>query len=438
MFGIAAAAPLGVNRDQLPSLSWRSAYIVDDGPTQSGRSVLVVSTSGGALETVAINASDGETRWTVPTTLSAIPPAEFDPPVAIDGVALVLTPSVHYFDGYGAELEGIDVATGAVKWSEHGTFAVFDAPTSCPGPWSGSAFCVVLASSPKSPLVLVAIDAATGRLEAKVPDIARRLAPGLYGTATNPPSLIDLALPTGVKWVDPVAKVFGSALYTSNAGWRIGRIGDVVLVTFGHVTSGGHNNLDQALTVALALTTGRILWRDAGSFECGSAADVDGPYLCVERGTVTVVSPSKPPSLTGGTVVIAGIDVETGKLVWRHPIGDPYAFITGEGIALSGASSFVVPNMAGHLLDLDVESGRERPVAAKQSFWCRVLQTFRDETVPRAPIRRTAVDSFVPCTADRKLLLGLAGAPPSAILAVGHLIWVTPEGLRGVATPRSI
>jgi outer membrane protein assembly factor BamB len=286
--------------------------------------------------------------------------------------------------------------------------------------------------------LLVAIDAATGKVLAKLTGISRRLGQSLYETSAAGLSLVDFAHPTGILWERSIDKVLGSSHYSPNAGWRIGLFGSTYVVTIGRATSSARQDLAESLTVGISASNGKVRWRDPGSFECGESTILAGPYLCLERGTVAITSADANPTLTGGSAVVAGLDPSNGHLTWRFRVGDVYSFVAGTGVALAGTHTLVVPGTHGTPSRLDVLDGTTAPVDAHEAFWCPVLQTFKDTTVSGPATRRAAVDAFSSCSAERRARAAPGGtSPPTAVVAASHAIWVGPRGLEAVPASSS-
>lgn len=415
--------------------TWVWDYPIYEGPTTSGQRVLVVTRSSGALALASLDAENGVVKWTVSTSLSAIPPAVLAPPAAADGRVLVLTPKTRAFHGYGVGLEGIDVNTGHVSWSLQGAFAVFDAPTTCTGPSGSEAFCVIVTTSLTGQLTFVELDPATGKVLEKIAGISRQIAPSLYENAKAPLSLVALQPAGGIQWVRSLSSLLGSSSYSPDFGWKVRRFGSIIVASFGHVSDGTSQNLSEARSVGISATTGAVLWRDDGAFECGGSALIEGAYLCDESGYIKIASASAPPELDHVHVTITGINPQTGTSTWRDTLGDPDAFVMGSGVAIASTTTVVVTSSSGKPSALNLLTGEIAPAGRSGHYWCPSFTTFDDKTVSGSPDRRSGPEAFSPCDGVRRPVSSSHAAfPPVAASGGGHEIWVTAKGLAAVSS----
>jgi hypothetical protein len=416
---------------------WTISTRVDEGPTVSGNSVVLVTSRSGGLSEVALNSGTGDVEWSLPFTLSLIPPTEEVPPAIVDGVALVLTPATSYFNGYGAGLEGVTVGDGVPAWTTKGALAVLTPPTVCPGPGGVDDFCVLVTTKSGGRPLLVVLSATSGATLAEYSGVEARLAPGLFETAKAPLSLTLFTVPGGYKWTRSISELFAGNDYSPQYGSQVGLFDGVFVMTLDHALSGNVEKLSQSLTVGVSSATGAVLWRDEGSFECGGVAVILGPYLCDETGTLTI-KPGKASALSKATATIEGVDPSTGRITWRFRVGDVEAFLGGSGVAVESGLSIVVPGLTGTPTLLNLDSGKATAVPVDTPLWCPREEAFADETVASSPLLRLGSAGFQPCNAYRLGVAASPGAtPPSAVFSGFHLIWVTAAGASAVPAPHA-
>jgi hypothetical protein len=155
---------------------------------------------------------------------------------------------------------------------------------------------------------------------------------------------------------------------------------------------------------------------------------VSGSYLCATSGKLTV-DPGKSSTLSHASVTIEGLDPASGHLTWSFRVGDVEDFLGGSGVAVLSAAKVVVPNLGGTPELLNLTTGVRSGVPATATLWCPREEGFVDETVSSDPLLRIGSASFASCNANRAATTAPAdSAPPSALVANSHLIWVTTTG----------
>ncbi|HTX01904.1 MAG TPA: PQQ-binding-like beta-propeller repeat protein [Acidimicrobiales bacterium] len=421
------------------ALPWGTHTHVVEGPVVAagGQDVLVVTTQNGSLFLDAVATASGDERWSVPVTLSAIPQPTLSPPAVVGRYTLALLPSDADVDrGYGAQLAGIDVATGQRIWQLHGSFIVLDPPTPCPGTEAGQWFCVVLSTSSQSKLLLAAIDAASGKVESEISGVSRRLATGLYESTGTPPRLVEIAFPTGVLWSKPLDSELGSAAYDLDYGWTIDLVGSSYLMSVQAKPSNGASQLATSLTAAVDVLSGDVRWRRPGSYRCNGAVVVVAPFSCRETGTLSLSASTGAPSLSSdASATIVGFDPRSGRARWQVRLARDglVGFIAATGYAVKGSQILVRP--AGRHTDpelLDLSSGDLSPVSPRQLFWCPQLPTFDEDYPGGASVQRTGVTTWFACRASGSFAKGTPPVSTSVgILAGGHVVVVLPGLLEG-------
>ncbi len=431
--GSAPSRPVGAPSLTSDSSTWSDRLATVEGPVAAplDGDVLALSDVDGALTLQAVSGSSGAVRWTVPATLSAIPAGIVAPPAVVGGIALALGPGPEQLaNGYGAIVEGVDVTSGRVAWTEHGIFIVTDPPTACPGPAATTAFCVVLQTSPTARPVFAVIDARTGKVEDEFSGVARRLADGLYESGGSAPNLVRISMPDGVLWSKPLDKVLGSSDYDLSYGWTIDRIGSSYLISVRARPRRSTADLSRARTVAVDQRTGDVRWRSSGQYRCGGVLPLSGPHVCDETGTLTRSSTFDKANLSrGATATLVGLDPATGRARWRVRIGDVAQFLGGGGYELGRGTSVVVPELhAGrHLIDLT--TGHTLPVASSARFWCPAPGWFGELYPNGQVVRRVAVTTWSGCDENGRTANGIPPPNPAVGVNVGGRFVVASSGV---------
>jgi hypothetical protein len=422
--------PRSVNR------SWTSHLRVVEGPTAAGVTVLVTTISNDQLEEVALNASTGGTEWSLPTTLSLIPPIVLVPPVAVDGVAIVLTPSKTTFNGYGAGVEGITLSDGALAWSEGASVGVLAPPTTCAGPKGLTYVCIILNTKDGGKPVMAVINPLSGHIVEEDGGFGMSLAPSLYETVGQPAMLEKFSPGGGFGWRRTVAGITTDESYGVDFQSPIDLAHGVYVVTFDQSSDGYVGDLADYKTIAISAATGKTLWTNPGAFECGGLTVVSGDYLCRESGSLTI-NPGQSPVLSEAAATIEGLNLTTGATTWRFRVGNVNDFLGGAGIGVASSDQLVVSDASdtGQLLDLRSGTTRAEPVG--KALWCPSEEEFSDETDPTDPLNRLGTDLLSECSLGHKPS-SLAIAPPSTAVKAGrYLVWAASTGVDATPVPGS-
>ncbi len=415
---------------------WTDRLNIVEGPVAAplSRDVLTVTYDQGNLTLYSISARNGARLWTVPVTMSVIPPGTPAPPPVIGAITLALVSGSPKVDnGFGAGVEAIDTASGRKVWSLKGTFVVLDPPTVCPGPGGAGYFCLVLSESPTSKVVLATIDATTGKIESEISDVTHRLADGLYESGGSSPNLVRVSFPTGVLWSKPLDALLASRAYDLDYGWSIDRIGTDYLVSVRARPDGATAQLSTALTAAVDAATGTVRWRVPGSYRCEGALPISAPYVCDETGTVRGASGTSKPTLSrGASVALVGVDPGSGRTRWRFRVGDVQRFLLGTGYALSSGATVVVHGTDGNAHSVNLTTGRLLPVPLSAVLWCPSLDQF-GEVYPNGHVtQRVGATNWSVCDAEGDPVRG----SPAVTTAVGvvtgqHFVVASSSALTG-------
>jgi hypothetical protein len=426
-----AAATAGGAERAAAGVAWtdRGVHVVG-GPVAAGDHLLVlVVNANRSVWLEGIDPATGTVRWKLPEGFSEITGGVAAEPLAHDGIALALVPAGGTTSRY-VRLEGVRVATGAVVWRAPIPLLVTDAPQPCPKPLGARAFCVVVADAPGSLPDLVALTTKTGARRATVPGILRQMStdPGLYQSASTQSALAYVSTPGGVRWQRPVTGLFGAG-YDPDYGWNFEGYSAVEVGSVGPQGAGNTFRLFATRTAGISESTGARLWIDHGEFQCGGGDLVHGAFLCLMTGTVTETASGTATVSKGASVTLEGFAPRSGRITWKLRVGGLRRLLLGD-VAIQGGHGLVVGTPAGRMLVVDVRTGHASAPSPGETFWCARLNVF--EIRPPAGIdpHRVGTSRFTPCDARGRPAAG-AGAPSSlAGVTVGHVFaWASPQGL---------
>ena len=420
------------------SVVWKDAGLhVVGGPVASGNRLLVFVT--GPFKSVWLDGLDpatGRVVWRVPETMSYATAGVFEAPAVAYGVALAMAPTPG-FGGGGVRLEGIEVANGRIAWTYPRPVAVSDLPTRCPGgPTAASDLCVTVSVSTTviAPSLLV-LDATSGAVVEEIAHVNRLMGTGLYETQTAPPVVAAVALPLGVRWRATVSSLFGGRIYDPDYGWSFNRVGAVEIGTVGSAPGGYTFSLSSERTVAFAAASGRVLWRDAGGYQCDAMAPVRSSFLCVGTGAITYSPATKSTALSpGASETIEGFAPGSGTITWRFTTGDPHEVIAGVGVPLLDATHVLVHAASGRLVVLDLENGRSSPPSPSAVFWCPRTNPYSANAPLGGSTSRQGTPRYYPC--DVRGHRVSATAEPVAgvgVVDAGRFVWPDTSGLVAVS-----
>jgi hypothetical protein len=254
-----------------------TAVHVVGGPVLAGPDLAVLNVTSGThlLQLSAISPQDGHVLWTKPSSPSYITAGVAYSPASVGPIVLNLAPAGAPTDP-DVRVQGIDVATGNVAWTVPGEGVVTDAPVIC---GNGNDFCVDAANAAGAGYLL-ALNAVTGAIAAAVAGPARSMSsaqPGLYSLGSlweldkTSPTLAQLSSGNKLLCCQTVPELFGGQNYDPNGGWDFVTKDGLDVGSVGYKPNGGRMVLDQYKTVGISVTTGKVDWRVAGDYECGSA-----------------------------------------------------------------------------------------------------------------------------------------------------------------------
>jgi outer membrane protein assembly factor BamB len=426
------ASPAGSSR------AWvdRGLHVVGGPVAAASRVVALVATSDRSVWLEAVDARTGAVKWKLPEGFSGITAGVVTAPAVHDGIVLALVP-VGGRKSPLVRLEGVRVATGTIVWRGRAPVVVTDAPTSCPAPLGSAGFCVVAASSVSTPPGLVALAAASGKVEATVPGIVRLMSttPGLYQTSGRLSALAGVRTPGGTAWGQLVSALFGPG-YDPDYGWNFDLIGAVEAGSVGNAPTGRNTvALATGKTVGLSNATGKRLWSDSGVFECFGVDELPGPWLCRLTGTATATASGKITVSADATLTLEGFDPATGRIRWRvRTARDEIAGLLRGDAAVADAGHLLVRSPQGRELLVDLRSGATSPPASGQVFWCAHANFFAINPPLGVGAQRVGASRFGPCDAARH---DVTAVPSTSVPAIAHAagmrVWASPAGLEAVS-----
>jgi outer membrane protein assembly factor BamB len=428
-----AAWPAGSPAAASPAWVDRGLHVVGGPVAAGGRVVVLVSAPDRSVWLEAVDAKTGTVKWKLPEGFSAITAGVVTAPEVHDGIVLALVPTGGRTSPF-VRLEGVRVASGAIAWRGLQPVVVTDAPTSCPAPLGPRGFCLVAASSLSTPPGLIALSAASGMVQETVPGIERLMSttPGLYQTSGRPAALVDVRMPGGTDWGQPVSALFGAG-YDPDYGWNFDRFGAVETGSVGRMPTGGTTiALDTGKTVGVSFSTGKRLWSARGVFECFGAEGLSGPWLCRLTGTATASASGNITASRNATLTLEGFDPTTGAIRWRVPTDHSrIAAMLGGDVALADANRLLVRSPKGRELLVDLRSGATSPPASRQVFWCAHANFFKINPPLGISAQRVGSSLYSPCDAAGHPATAVpSSAVPAIAQAGGMRVWASPAGLQ--------
>ncbi len=413
-------------------LAWvdHGIHVVGGPVAGGGRALVLVSAANKSIWLEAVDPATGAVRWRLPEGFSAITAGVETTPVAHGADALALVP-VSASSPF-VHLEGVDIATGKVVWRLKTIVGVEDAPSACPKPLGGKAFCLVVQTQ-DGETGLIALSPRTGAVLASVQNIERAMStvPGVYQTDDSTPVLAGVATPGGIRWTAPVSKLFGPRT-DPNYGWDFGLFGAIEAGTVGRTTTGHTEVLGDAETVGFSERTGRSAWTIPGAtFDCGGSLGLSGAFLCVMTGTATGSPTGKLTTSKNATVKLEGFDPSTGKLTWKVPVGGLVDLLLGN-VAIADAHRIVVTTRQGQKRLLDLRSGATASPAGT-GLWCAHANFFTIRPPKGLPAERVGSSLFTSCDAGMHPVSAMGRPPAVAGATVGNtFIWAGKDALEAV------
>jgi outer membrane protein assembly factor BamB len=421
----------------VPPTSGRSLDVVG-GPVAAGPDVVVVSVDRShTLHLDGLNPVTDTVLWQHPYAASAITPGIALTPAAAGTMVADIVPAANSAIP-SVTVDGVNAATGAIVWKLAMQFIVSDNPASCVG---GQDFCLPAYTADGSAQLAI-IDAATGQPASVLSGPSRALGTDLYQSSSETPTLEQLSGAGSIAWSEPVTTVFGPG-YDPGRGWNIAPIGSLDVGSVGVAANGSATDLSRFKTVGFSTASGTPQWSVPGSYQCmGPLVFLSTPVACQYVGTVHASATStKPPSLRGVTLRLAGFDPATGSTTWSYPVANVRSLTSGNGVQFIDSDHVVVESTSGKTLSLDTSTGSTAPLAQRQRLWCEETPTYTVKATKGNPAggRRTGETLYSPCNAHGASVGGPPLNDPSTIGVTvnGVFVWPSPDGLQTQAAATS-
>ena len=383
-----------------------------------------------ALHLDGVNPVTDTVLWQRPYAASAITPGIALTPAAAGATVADVVPVANSATP-AVTVEGVNATTGAIEWTLPATFIVSDNPASCVG---GQDFCLPAYTADGSAQLTI-IDAASGQTTSVLSGPSRALGTDLYQSSNETPTLDQLSTSGSLAWSEPVTTIFGPG-YDPGTGWNISPVGDLNVGSVGLASDGTTADLSRYKTVGFSAATGASQWSVPGSYQCmGPLAFLSTPVACQYKGTVHFSKNStRPPSLRGVTLTLAGFDAATGSTTWSYPVSDVRALTSGNGVRFVDDDHVVVESTTGKTVSLDSSTGVAAPLAPHQVLWCEKTPTYSVKSTKGSPDggMRTGETLYYPCTARGAKIGGQPPNDPSTIGVTVHgvFVWPSPSGLQ--------
>jgi outer membrane protein assembly factor BamB len=423
--------------------AWRDRGLhVVGGPIVSGQTLVVIDvTAQRTLAISGVNPANGSVVWSHPYSASQMTPGVAFTPVAVGDVVLVVSPAGAATSPL-TRLEGVDAATGRVRWRRPEQFVLPDAPVLCLG---GTQFCVPFFVSARG-TDLISLNPLNGDTTGVLPGPFRNMGvapPGsqndtsLWQTDASTPTFLQLS-PTGqVAWTRTVASLFGSSRYNPNDGWDFIVQHGTDIGTVGAAASAHSYQMGQYKTLGVSASTGALAWSTPGFLFCGGGLQMLAPVvICRYQGTATFHGTTVDTSRV--RLTLEGVSTSSGSVSWHQKVRDVHALSLGTDVAFSDASHLVVQRPSGAMALLDVRDGTTSQIGRGEVFWCEETTFYAVQTAPGASSggKRASEPVFGVCSSKGRVANAVPTTRPATVgvSLAGEFVWPSPAGLRAVAT----
>lgn len=413
--------------------AWSDSHRVVAGPVVAGSAVLVVELHGKQLELVAVNPSSGATAWSFAYSASGITPGVYLTPVSLHGVALNLAPYSSPSSGL-VKVEGINVETGKVAWKGAPSI-VTDTPTAC-----GQYFCVNEVTN--AGYVLEVLNPESGKRIRSIPGLVREFMQGLYQTDNfNVATVSGIGSSGKVAWTKTFSSLFGGSKYSPNGGWDFLREGSLDVGSVGDEgnasTTPKSVNMGDFKTIGVVPGTGKVVWSDAGMFDCMGSISATVPLICRFSGTAHFVDGRLSPK--GVSVSLEGLDAATGRITWTRPVTDVSQLLYGASLRILDGHHFVVTVAGGSSRVIDLTNGRLAVPSPHATYWCQSLNLFAVTAVTGDPAdgKKEGVYEDSGCNSSGVLTAAVPskGSLAIGVVSSGRFIWPSRKGLEAADIP---
>ncbi|HXQ44615.1 MAG TPA: PQQ-binding-like beta-propeller repeat protein [Acidimicrobiales bacterium] len=412
-------------------------------PIAAGGMLIVLDVNSARhLELTAVDPADGSLVWRKAISASGITPGVAFGPTAIGGTVLGFAPARNPQDP-SVTLQGIDATTGKVLWAEPQSLILSDAPAVCPG---GQDFCVAGFASATT-TALITVDPATGRILGVIVGPERNMTVatpgstiegGLWETGANAPTLTQVSNSGQQEWTKTVASVFGGSQYDPNYGWDFLERGALEVGSVGAATIGKTMPLGEEKTVGISSADGTTVWSVPGAYLCGGGLQfLTADVVC--RYTGTAVISGTTTNMSQVTMVLEGVNSQSGAITWSLPVLHAQALSEGTNVAFADSSHVVVQLPSGKRVLLDVDNGQTSPLSSGEVFWCEQNPQYKVSTPEGGSVagERQSAPVFRACSASGAPVTGMPATSSNTVGVDldGQFVWPTPHGLRAAPLP---
>src|SRR6202035_680610 len=119
---------------------------------------------------------------------------------------------------------------------------------------------------------------------------------------------------------------------------------------------------------------GRVLWHNAGEFDCMGTIALSVPVICKYSGSAHVHG--RRISLAGVGLTLQGFNAKTGSITWSRKVTDVAQLTFGSSLRVADGHDLVVTLAHGHKGVLDLGTGAFRPAPASRVFWCQAANLY--------------------------------------------------------------
>jgi len=399
-------------------------------PLAVGSTAVVISVDKNhALELDGIDPVTNLILWQRPYSASAVTPGVALVPAAIGDTVIDLVP-VSKPSNPAVYVAGINAATGSIEWQGSADVVLSDNPASCAG---NQDFCLA-GYNPDGSTSLILISAG-GQAKGVINGPGRAIAPNLYQSDATVPTFEQLSASGTIAWTKSVAAIFGSG-YDPSTGWNITPVGSLNVGSVAPAITNGSIDFGAQKTLGFDFATGSTQWSLAGAYQCmGPLIFLSTQVTCQYSGTVHYSKGStKPPSLMGVTLTLAGFNPSSGVVSWTLPVSDVASLTFGNDLSFVDGTRLVVRDKkTGKDVILDTSTGGTAPLKGSQILWCEKSPIYAVVAVKGAPGggKRASAPVYYPCAASGKPTAKQPSSFPSSVGATvnGVFVWPSPQGL---------
>ena len=399
-------------------------------PIAVGSTAVVISVDRSrSLHLDGIDTVTDSISWQHPYSASAVTPGVPLAPAAIGDTVIDVVPFAQPSNP-AVRVVGINAVTGSIAWQGFSGTVLSDNPAVCA---ENQDFCLTGYNSDGS--TSLALISATGQAKGVIDGPGRAIATNLYQSDAAVPTFEQLSASGTIAWTKSVAAIFGPG-YDPSAGWNIAAVGNLNVGSVAPATNEGSIDFGAEKTLGFDFATGSPEWTLAGAYQCmGPLIFLSTQVSCQYTGTVHYSKGStKPPSLAGVTLTLAGFNPVSGVVNWTLPVSDVASLTFGNNLSFVDGIQLVVREKGtGKNEILNTSTGATVPLKPNQVLWCEKTPIYSTVAVKGAPGggKRESAPVFYPCTTGGKPTTQMPSSLPSSVGATvnGVFVWPSPQGL---------